>query len=150
MFLLNPARAIILGNMPPSDFKDFMYAALRLYTDSIRFLQYNCFSTSHNDSSSNNNKSNSHEPKDERCMKERQMTMAKVLINRYDDLGRHYGWVLAGDHACVDQALRGICEAEKHPNKWLKELIKELEDSRTLLEGLQLSVCETGVELEYS
>lgn len=127
MSLHNTAQAAILRNMPPSDFKDLIDAALHLQTDSLHFLQeINCLPVPHNNKS--------HEPKNECCITERQMTMARDLVNRYDGIGRHYGWVLAGDHACVDEALRAICEAGKQPSEWFKELVKELEYLRALLE----------------
>lgn len=135
MSLHNPAQAAVISGMPPSDFKDLIQAAVHLRTDTVCFLRdINRFPGPHNN--------NSPQPSDEQGMTECQMTTARVLVNRHDDLSRNYGWALAGDRACVDQALRGICEAERGPSDWFKELVRELEDLRLVLEGLQSAIFE--------
>ncbi|USP73058.1 uncharacterized protein yc1106_00332 [Curvularia clavata] len=142
MYLNHSAQTTILSNIPPSDFKDLVDAAIRLHTDSLRFLQeINCFSAPDN--------YDSHETEDEHRITECQVTMARDLVKRHDDLGRHYGWVLAGDHASVDKALSGMCKTEKRPSEWFKEKSSELEGLHTMLKLLQLSVYETRSELAY-
>ena len=59
--------------------------------------------------------------------------MAADMEKQYQQIDRHYGWVLAIDHALVNEVLRSRFERKFDGETWLNITIEELKATRRLV-----------------
>jgi hypothetical protein len=60
------------------------------------------------------------------------VSMARVLENQYQELDKHYGWVLASDHALVGKVLRSYF-GENEVGHWLSKVNVHMAKTRSTL-----------------
>jgi hypothetical protein len=61
------------------------------------------------------------------------VSVASGLESQYQELDAHYGWVLASDHALVNEVLRSYFGRNEKAERWLRRMNVEMANCRSSL-----------------